>query len=55
MTTHSWPDDVRTLAIDIGGSGFKAAVLDTAGTMLTERVRMEGALQESEMMYRMLF
>jgi polyphosphate glucokinase len=36
-----WPDDVRTLAIDIGGSGFKAAVLDPGGVMLTERVRVE--------------
>jgi polyphosphate glucokinase len=41
MTTHAWPDDVRTLAIDIGGSGFKAAILDPAGAMLTERVRMD--------------
>ena len=38
---HVWPDDVRTLAIDIGGSGFKAAVLDPAGEMLTERVRID--------------
>jgi polyphosphate glucokinase len=38
---HVWPDDVRTLAIDIGGSGFKAAVLDRDGTMLTERVRID--------------
>ncbi len=36
-----WPDDVRTLAIDVGGSGFKAAVLDPQGVMLTERVRVE--------------
>ncbi len=35
-----WPDDVRTLAIDIGGSGFKAAMLDPQGVMLTERVRV---------------
>ncbi len=41
MTTHEWPDDVRTLAIDIGGSGFKGAILDAEGTMLTERVRMD--------------
>ena len=41
MTTHAWPDDVRTLAIDIGGSGFKGAVLDPGGQMLTERVRMD--------------
>jgi polyphosphate glucokinase len=36
-----WPDDTRTLAIDIGGSGFKAAVLDPQGVMLTERVRVD--------------
>jgi polyphosphate glucokinase len=36
-----WPDDVRTLAIDVGGSGFKAAVLDPQGVMLTDRVRVE--------------
>lgn len=34
------PKDVRTLGIDIGGSGIKAAVLDGAGRMLTERVRV---------------
>ena len=41
--THplGWPDDVRTLAIDVGGSGFKAAVLDPFGVMLTERVRVD--------------
>lgn len=32
--------DVRTLGIDIGGSGIKAAVIDRAGRMLTERVRV---------------
>jgi polyphosphate glucokinase len=32
---------VNTLAIDIGGSGFKATVLDPDGQMLTERVRVE--------------
>jgi polyphosphate glucokinase len=37
----SWPDDVRTLAVDIGGSGFKAAVLDAAGSMVTERARVD--------------
>lgn len=31
----------RTLAIDIGGSGIKALVLNEAGTPLTERVRVE--------------
>jgi len=32
--------ETRTLGIDIGGSGIKAAVLDGAGVMLTERVRV---------------
>ena len=36
-----WPHDVRTLAIDIGGSGLKATVLDHDGTMLAERVRID--------------
>ena len=36
-----WPTDVRTLAVDIGGSGFKASVLDPAGAMLTDRVRVD--------------
>lgn len=41
MTTHRWPKDVRTLAIDVGGSGLKGAILDTEGQMLTERVRVD--------------
>lgn len=32
--------DVHTLAIDVGGSGLKAAVLDPAGAMASERVRV---------------
>ena len=31
----------NTLAIDIGGSGLKSAVLDAEGTMITERVRID--------------
>lgn len=31
----------QTLAIDIGGTGLKASVLDEAGKMVTERVRVE--------------
>lgn len=34
-------DGPRTLAIDVGGSGLKATVLDTQGEMLTERERRE--------------
>jgi polyphosphate glucokinase len=40
-TQSEWPTDVKTLAIDIGGSGFKAAVVNTDGVMLTQRVRIE--------------
>jgi polyphosphate glucokinase len=35
--------DIRTLGIDIGGTGIKAAVLDGAGRMLTDRVRVATA------------
>jgi polyphosphate glucokinase len=31
----------RTLAIDIGGTGLKASVLDPQGAMLVERVRIQ--------------
>lgn len=40
-TTTRWPRDVHTLSVDIGGSGFKAAVLDALGQMVTERVRID--------------
>jgi polyphosphate glucokinase len=33
-------DDPRTLAIDVGGTGLKASVLDAAGRMLVKRVRV---------------
>jgi polyphosphate glucokinase len=32
---------VRTLAIDIGGTGLKACILDANGKMITERVRVK--------------
>ena len=32
--------DLKTLAIDIGGSGLKASVLDGSGEMITDRVRV---------------
>jgi polyphosphate glucokinase len=41
QAAHSWPADVRTLAVDVGGSGVKASVLDAEGTMTTDRVRVE--------------
>lgn len=34
-------DSLRILAIDVGGSGLKAAVLDHDGRMLTERARIK--------------
>ena len=36
-----WPHEVRTLAIDVGGSGLKASVLDQHGQMTTERRRVD--------------
>ncbi len=36
-----WPPDVLTLAVDVGGSGLKASVLDTNGQMIADRVRIE--------------
>lgn len=33
--------DARVLAIDIGGTGLKAAILNLEGEMLTERLRIE--------------
>jgi hypothetical protein len=35
---------VRTLAIDVGGSHLKAAVVDDSGHLLTERVRVDTPL-----------
>lgn len=35
-----WPPDVLTLSIDVGGTGLKAAIVDAAGQMITERVKM---------------
>lgn len=40
-TPHEWPADVRTLAIDVGGTGLKAAVLDAKGEMITERAKVD--------------
>jgi len=39
MTTAKMNGPI-TLAIDIGGSGLKASALNTAGTMLTDRLRV---------------
>ena len=35
------PSNLRTLAVDIGGTGIKALVLGADGRALTERVRVE--------------
>jgi polyphosphate glucokinase len=40
-TTRPWPADVKTLAIDVGGSHLKASVLDRAGKMLVEKVSVD--------------
>ena len=40
-TDTVWPPDVLTLCIDIGGSGFKASVVDAQGEMTTDRVRTD--------------
>lgn len=37
----NWPADTLTLAIDIGGSGIKASVINKDGEMICERIRME--------------
>ena len=34
-------EQIRTLSVDIGGSGIKVMVLDTSGNPLTERARQE--------------
>lgn len=39
-STTTAPNDLRTLAIDIGGTGLKADVLDAAGRMMVKRLRM---------------
>jgi len=36
-----WPPEVKTLSVDVGGTGLKASVLDARGKMLVERVRVE--------------
>lgn len=41
VVSASWPKNVTTLGIDIGGSGVKASVLDKDGQMITERVRQD--------------
>ena len=40
-TALRWPTDVKTLSIDVGGSGLKGSVLDSKGVMTTDRLRMD--------------
>ncbi len=39
--TETRPDGLKTLAIDIGGTGIKAAILDEKGEMTTKRERIK--------------
>jgi polyphosphate glucokinase len=41
MAKHSFPADVVTLSVDIGGSGLKCALLDARGEMISERLRID--------------
>lgn len=36
----TWPHDVLTLGIDIGGTGLKAALVDAQGAMVGDRVKV---------------
>lgn len=40
-TRTTWPTDVLTLAIDIGGSGIKASIVNAQAVMVSERVRVD--------------
>ncbi len=40
-TATTWPTDVLTLAVDIGGSGIKASIVDAQAVMVSERVRVD--------------
>ncbi len=41
VVSATWPKNVTTLGIDVGGSGVKGSVLDAEGQMITERVRLD--------------
>jgi polyphosphate glucokinase len=41
LVSHKHHNDLWTLAIDIGGTGVKASVLDTAGVMLVDRIKLD--------------
>jgi len=40
-TPRPWPQDVKTLSVDVGGSRLKASVLDRRGEMLVDKVRID--------------
>lgn len=40
-TQTTWPADVLTLSIDIGGSGVKASVVNAQAVMVSDRVRVD--------------
>ena len=40
-TDTTWPADVLTLSIDIGGSGIKASVVNARAEMVSDRVRVD--------------
>jgi polyphosphate glucokinase len=40
-TPRSWPADVKTLSVDVGGTRIKASVLDRGGKMLVDKVRID--------------
>lgn len=40
-TLRSWPADVKTLSVDVGGTRLKASVLDRGGKMLVDKVRID--------------
>ncbi len=41
VSTNRGPSKVRTLAIDIGGTGIKGSILDSRGKMVAERIRVK--------------
>ena len=40
MFPTTWPHDVLTLGIDVGGTGLKAAVVNSQGVMVGARVKV---------------
>lgn len=39
-TPPAWPHDVLTLAIDIGGTGLKGALVDAGGAMVSDKLKV---------------